>query len=68
MHILGGLLGQCSVRDRDLGFAPAIEPANPLTQGCELAELDYGHGLKWGLFPHTRMPLLGVSAVVCSCE
>lgn len=51
MHISGGLLGQCSVRDRDLRFTPAIAPANPPTQRCELAELDYGRGLKQGLFP-----------------
>ena len=68
MDISGVLLGQRSVRDRDLGFAPAIASANPPTQRCELAELDYGHGLKWGLFPYTRMPLSGVSAVVYSCK
>lgn len=68
MRISGGLLGQCSVRDRDLRFAPAIALANLLTPRCELAELDYGHGPKWDLFHHMQMPLSGVSAVVCSCE
>lgn len=50
--------------DRDLGFGPA----NPPTQRCELAELDYGRELNRGLFPCMQVPISGVSAVLCSCE
>lgn len=46
--------------DRDLGFVPA----NPETQRCELAELDYGRELNWGLFPRVQVPIPGVSAVL----
>lgn len=48
--------------DRELGFAPA----NPATQRCEFAELDYGRELNWGLFPCMQVPVSGVSAVLCS--
>lgn len=64
MHISWVFWGQCSVGDRDQGFAPA----NPAAQRCELAELDYGRELNWGLFPHMQVPVSGVSAVLCCCE
>lgn len=49
--------------DRDLGFGPA----NPPTQRCELAEMDYGRELNRGLFPRMQVRLL-CCAVLCSCE
>lgn len=58
IHLMS-LLG--TVGDRDLGFAPA----NPATQSCELAELDYGRELNWSLFPRVQVPISGVSAVLC---
>lgn len=47
--------------DRDLSFGPA----NPPTQRCELAEMDYGRELNQGLFPRMQVPISGVSAVLC---